>query len=116
MSAICLSTACHAKSSPEEWCYWLFRNNALCPVQAYDVYKGNSRFSKKRPSGLAMQVRMSQSRPPSRDAMCAAEAACCENEAVFFAKTADKHVSMYSFTSICVPDLLQHAAQSYEPG
>ncbi|CAK0761473.1 hypothetical protein CVIRNUC_002863 [Coccomyxa viridis] len=86
------------------------------PSMAYDVYKGNSRFSKKRPSGLAMQVHMSQSRPPSRDAMCAAEAACCENEAVFFATAADKHVSMYSFTSICVPDLLQHAAQSHEPG
>ena len=110
---MCPSTANHAEPSPKGRCNRLVINTALCTVQAYDVYKGNSRFSKKRPTSLVMQVRMAQRRPPARDAMCAAEAACRENEVVFFATAADKHVSMYSFTSICVPDLLQHAAHSH---
>ena len=79
----------------------------MCAVQAYDVYKASSRFSKKDPQGLCMQVHMSQSRPPSRDAMCTAEAGRREDERIFYATAADSHVAMYSFTPVCLPDLFQ---------
>ncbi len=72
----------------------------------YDVYRGNERFSRKKPSGLCMQMHMSQSRPPSRDSMCAAEAARQGDEAVYYATAAGSQVSMYSFQPVCLPDLL----------
>ena len=49
---------------------------------------------------------MSQSRPPSRVSMCAAEAACQGNEAMYHATAAGNHVSMYNFQPVCLPDLL----------
>lgn len=76
-------------------------------IQVFDVYKGNSSFSRRKPGGLLMQVHMSQSRPPSRDSMCAAEAACQGSEAVYHATAAGNHTSMYSFQPVCLPDLLR---------
>ena len=75
-------------------------------MQVYDVYRGNERFSRKKPSGLLMHVHMSRTCPPSRDSMCAAEAACQGDEAVYHATAAGSQVSMYSFQPVCLPDLL----------
>lgn len=91
-------------------------HSCFSAVQAFDVYKANSRFSRKKPSGLLMQVHMSQGRPPSRDGMCAAEASRLEDEAIFYATTAEDCVSMYSFKPVSLPNLLQTTDQSSKQG
>ena len=75
-------------------------------VQVFDVYRGNASFSRRKPGSPLMRVHMSQSRPPSRGCMCAAEGACQGGEAVYHATAEGDHVSMYSFQPVCLPDLL----------